>query len=239
MPVNFIKIFQDSWNFILNQKQLAIFFWVVLMIDNLVFRYLLSSVDPSTDEGGRSSIFLMFAGQVVNAMLTLWFLSVIMLISQQRQANLSEALSYAIRKIPLFLLLNFVIILPLSLAAANYIANAGGSIFTMLSVLLGVYLFIRLSLTPYSYAIENSSFSEALKLVWLNGMGRVVPLALFAVLAYLLPLIITLMLGRFPASFLTDVLVSAVSAAINIFTLVFTYRFYQLFIDKTILRKFQ
>ncbi|MGR3808106.1 hypothetical protein SAMN05660772_00839 [Pasteurella testudinis DSM 23072] len=239
MPVNFAKIFQDSWNFILNQKQMVLFFLALLVIDNLLFRSLLNSVDMQTDQGGRTFVFFTLAGQIVNSLLILWFLSMITFISNQQAAQLTTALSYAVKKTPVFLLLNFIIVLPFSLAAASYVANGGGSLLALLSVIIGCYLFIRLCLAPYSYVLENSSFSAALKLVWLNGIKRVLPLFLFTLLVYLLPLVITLQLAKIASSLPGSIIVAVISAAISIFTLVFTYRFYQLFIDKNILRKFQ
>ncbi|KGQ70185.1 hypothetical protein A1D23_05975 [Chelonobacter oris] len=238
MPVNFIKIFQDSWNFMLNQRQTVLFFLVLLIIDNLFFRYLLDSPNLQSEETSRSVLLILLASQVVNAILVLWLLSVITLISRQQQPNLVTALSYGIKKMPFYLLLNLVIVLPFSLAAASYF-NQQSSIFSLLSMLIGAYLFIRLCLAPYSYIIENSSFTEALKLVWLNGVGRVLPLFLFSLLVYLLPLLITLQLSRLAPSLLTTLGIAVISALISLFTLVFSYRFYQLFIDKTALRKFQ
>ncbi|TNH03987.1 hypothetical protein [Testudinibacter sp. TR-2022] len=240
MPVNFIKIFQDSWNFILNQRQMALFFLLLLVIDNVFFRYLLNGVDPQSEGGGSTFLMLTVAGQVVNSLLILWFLSMITFISQQKPANLSNAFTYAVKKTPIFLLLNFLIVMPFSLAAASYVATGGGSLFALPSVLIGCYLFIRLCLAPYSYVLENSTFSQALKLVWLNGSGkRILPLFLFSLLVYLIPLIITLQLAPLASSIVMTLIVAAVSASISLFTLVFTYRFYQLFIDKNILRKFQ
>ncbi len=236
MPVDFFKILQDSWNFILNQKQIVLFFLAIIVVDNLFFRYLLNSSDLQTDEGKQTFLFLTVVGQIVNSMLVLWLLSTITLISNQRKTELMTALSYAIKKLPIFLLLNFIIVLPFSIAGASYVVNAGTGITGLLSLLVGCYLFVRLCLAPYSYVLENSSFSEAVKLIWFNGKGRTVSLFIFALLTYIAPLIITLQLGQLPPSLISSLLVALISAGISIFTLVFTYRFYQLFINKNISR---
>lgn len=236
MPINFVKIFQDSWNFILNQRQIMLIFFAILSINNLFFHFLLNPVDLHNPTEQNSFLLFTIAGQLANAVLILWLLSLITLISNQQPPNLLAALSYGIKKIPIYLLLNFIIVLPFSLAATSYASLQGGSIITLLSIIVGIFLFIRLCLAPYSYVIENSSFSDALKLVWLNGVQRTLPLFIFSILVYILPLLINLQLNNLGSSVFFSLLTAIISAGISLFSLVFTYRFYQIFINKHIQR---
>ncbi|MGV6989383.1 hypothetical protein ACWA5Z_10930 [Testudinibacter sp. P80/BLE/0925] len=245
MPVNFTKIFQDSLNFLINQKPLLITVMALFVINNLATQLILSSLQPPiavlNDAEYRingTSLMLTIAAHIISLLLVLWLLNLIIQISKGQAANFATALNLSLGKIIPFVVLNIISVLPISLGITSFSAPNVG-IIALLSFCVGGYLFLRLFLAQFAYIIENGTIGEALKLVWLNSGKRVFPLFLLVLATYILPLLVSLQLANLGNSLFVIFLSSIITAAISIFTVVFTYRFYQLFIDKNILRKFQ
>ncbi|MBE2898173.1 hypothetical protein KRX11_01660 [Pasteurellaceae bacterium TAE3-ERU1] len=231
--MNFTAIIQDCVNFMRNQKQMTLFFIVLQAIIAFTLRAL--PLDPLVNESNQlnpTQAIIAVAGQVAVLVVTLWLLNAIMQVSRTHHINYAGALAASLKQLLPFLLLNLFVVLPLTLAILSLITGAGG-ILGLVAILLGGFMFVRLSLAPYAYVIDNLALNTAMKRVWQQGTGRMLSLFLFTVIAYILPSAVNVQLARLGDGLAMDVISTLVSSTIAVFSLIFTYRFYHQFMQRS------
>ncbi|MBE2895297.1 hypothetical protein HPC38_00155 [Pasteurellaceae bacterium HPA106] len=231
--MNFTAIIQDCVNFMRNQKQMTLFFIVLQAIIAFTLRAL--PLDPLVNETNQintTQALIAVGGQIAVLVVTLWLLNAIMQVSRTHQIHYASALSNSLKQLLPFLLLNFFVVLPFTLAILSLLTGSGG-ILGLVAILLGGFMFVRLSLAPYAYVIDRTSINAAMKKVWQQGTGRMFALFLFTIIAYIFPSAVNLQLARLGDSALVEVLTTLISSTIAVFSLIFTYRFYQQFMQRS------
>ena len=97
------------------------------------------------------------------------------------------------------------------------------------SMVFGLFFFVRLCLSPVHYIASNQSIGQTALQVWRAGVKRNGILIIYALITYLLlPLLVNSVGAILGTSFLS-VIFGILVALFQIFILVFTYRFYSLF----------
>lgn len=240
MSFNFLKILSESFNFLLNKKGLALFFIVAFTIVALAFQYLSLNFLPADAElvltdmnSATQSIILTIAAitiaaQLVSSLLTVWFLSNISLASQQQKSDLGASFVFALRHFIGFLLVSIIMVFPLSLAIGALTAGNAG-IIGILSLLVSLYIFIRLCLVPYAYILEDNGLWNAIKLVWSSSLKKFLLLFIYALISYLLPMILSNYLGKITTSSSVLIVTTIINAVISTYIVVFNYRFYSVY----------
>lgn len=240
MSINFANITLDCINFIRNQTKFVLFFVTLLVIDTLILHQMMQRLKVQADmTQGPSISFLLFsmAGQLITLVISLWLLHTVIMISQHQKADLSQTLIVSLKKLPLFLLLNIISVIPFALAVASTLASGGkASILGITALFVGGYMFLRFCLAPYAYAIDNYKFNQSLQFSWANANGRMFTLFLFVLITFITPSLISFKLSQWNSGLISDIIFASVNGFINVFVLIYTYRFYQLFIDRNRLR---
>lgn len=96
-------------------------------------------------------------------------------------------------------------------------------------MVFGLFFFVRLCLSPVHYIASNQSIGQSVLQVWRAGVKRNGILIIYALITYLLlPLLVNSVGAILGTSFLS-VIFGILVALFQLFILVFTYRFYSLF----------
>ena len=96
-------------------------------------------------------------------------------------------------------------------------------------MVFGLFFFVRLCLSPVHYIASNQSIGQSALQVWRAGVKRNGVLIIYALITYLLlPLLVNSIGAILGTSFLS-VIFGILVALFQMFILVFTYRFYSLF----------
>lgn len=249
MQMNFTQIFQDSINFVRNQQKTFITYSLLLFVtllicwglDNLFNQALFSNnVSPQQAitviaEHWQEYLAIYLVKQLLLILVSTAGLAAVYLISIGKPADPASAFSLAARRVIGVLLLDIVITLPFSLGIASMYTigttNSPIPFFALLMFCFGVFLFIRLNLASLHYVVSNDGILASLQKVWMAGIGNNWQLVIYALCIYLvLPLLgmpLTLVSGN-----LGQVLSALAGGIINIFGVVFSYRFYSLFIKE-------
>lgn len=252
MPINFTKIFQDSWNFIQNQRQITLTFLSAFFISNVVISILLeatAATDPIPQGNEELSQVLGISAatpstaisiliyQFLYVLLSSWCLVSIHNISQKGTFSLAYNLSHAMKRVVGVLLINIILLLPIIIGVSEIffsliITKQQSSIFSLLSLAFGVYLFIRFCLASVHYLIANTTIGQAFQITWRASTKRVAPLFLYClILHFLLPLLMR-HLSALGINLVLELVIELITAFLIVFSLVFTYRFYTIFMQK-------
>ncbi|PJG83407.1 hypothetical protein [Caviibacterium pharyngocola] len=255
MPINFTQIFQDSLNFMRNQRTItaqfiAIFFAVSLAINFLVTKQISPQIETAlnqaTDPAAAELLanvavsddiaVLGFAQLFLTFFISAWGILTFHQLSERRTPALGDTLLRTFKRLPGLIFLNLITVFPMIIGVIEiFVAmfnKTSPSIFSLFAITLGIFVFIRLNLTTVHYLVRPVGVSETIKTVWLSGFKRTAVLFIYTLLIYFaLPLLVR-NLAAFGGNMPFDVLIALISAVINIFSLIFTYRFYSLFIQK-------
>ncbi|UDW84763.1 hypothetical protein K7G91_001057 [Pasteurella canis] len=252
MPINFTKIFQDSWNFIQNQRQFTLTFIVAFFLSNL-FITLMLNLFPTTEITTNSSdelaqvlgigtvspniAILLIAYQLLYLFIASWCLISIHQISQSQHFSLNTTITTVSKRFIGVLLINIILLMPILIGVSkiffSLIMNkTQPSNFSLLSAGLGIYLFIRFCLTSVHYLIRDVTISQALQTTWKAGIKRTAPLFLYClIIHFLLPLLIR-HISAFSINFIFEIIIDVMTSFLTVFSLIFTYRFYTIFMQK-------
>ncbi|HBO38240.1 MAG TPA: hypothetical protein DD638_06215 [Pasteurellaceae bacterium] len=256
MLVNFTQLFQDSWNFIRNQKQFVLvltgaFFFLSISM-SLINSILLAPMPIVTDmeqfkdpafteqflqaQGTKQNIFAFVLHQLIFSYLTCWGILSVHHISQRTYHSLTQMLALAFRRFPGVIALSILITLPLFLSLANLITTmtmqTSPSFFSILVPFFAIFIFIRLCLAPVSYLITEQRLSESVSFIWQTGIKRTMTLVIYCLIVYIVFQSIGQRLISLASNIPIAVITNLIIAFISSFTLVFTYRFYTMFIQK-------
>ncbi|MDG6894621.1 hypothetical protein [Volucribacter amazonae] len=253
MQINFTQIFQDSWNFMRNQRTLVISFAVFFFLLTFTSQTLLDAMLPAImqqlqnqptqisaelPENINQTAMLMtnsqvmiisLTSQIINSLLSTWALISIHQISQHNQLSLAQTLTTSLKYFLGVLVLSVLVIFPLLYGVINLFL---GSLFGLVLTLLGIYLFLRLCLSPLIYLFENHSFFSAIQFCWQQSNKRLSTLFIYCLIVYLLFSLITNQLAGFSHNIPLQIITIALHSLITVFSLVFSYRFYHLFIHQ-------
>ncbi|WP_040976118.1 hypothetical protein [Necropsobacter massiliensis] len=254
MPINFTQIFQDSWNFMRNQQKITLqfsaFFFVVAFAVNLLVSNLVPAnmtiYAPSADTADLTVVGnLMLSKEVIllgvvqvllNLFISCWGMMTFHQLSERHQLPLSHTLSMTATRFIGVFFINLIIVLPMVIGLAESLlalaSKQSPSLVSVFAITLGIFIFIRLNLATVHYLITRSSLAQTLKTIWLSGFKRTGVLFIYCLLIYFaLPLVVR-NIAALSDNMLFDIVISFIISALNVFSLIFTYRFYTLFMQK-------
>lgn len=235
MPINFPQLLQDSWNFIRNRRQFSLTAMGLLLAIQLLATFVLSNFMVSDSAVSLLPSFLIGIGNI--------FISVLLVLNindinagtfQSFFQNTSKALAKLLPAISL----NIIMVLPLSFGVSSIlfsnISGSGASIFSLPLSAIGIFVFVRLNLAIYVFLVENYRVGQAVKFMWQLAKGKMAALFAYTLLADLLPILITALVGRLGDNIGIMVLSFVISAFLSLFTTILGFRFYQTIRPKTV-----
>ncbi|WP_101776334.1 hypothetical protein [Pasteurella oralis] len=252
MPINFTKILQDSWNFIQNQRQLVLTFVLAFFISDLFINVLLGLMTPieavtnnneeltqifGMDSATPNIAILLLVHQLIYLFIATWCLLSIHQVSQNHSFSLSISITIVLKRFIGVLLINIILLAPIIIGVSEIflalvVNKTQPSIFSSLSMGLGLYLFIRFCLTSVHYITNHITISQAFQTTWQAGVKRVTPLFLYyLIIHFLLPLLMR-HISIFNINLIFETIIDGIRAFLTLFSLVFTYRFYTIFMQK-------
>ena len=228
MPINFPQLLQDSWNFIRNRRQFSLTAMGLLLAIQLLATFVLSNFMVSDSAVSLLPSFLIGIGNI--------FISVLLVLNindinagtfQSFFQNTSKALAKLLPAISL----NIIMVLPLSFGMSSIlfgnISGSGASIFSLPLSAIGIFVFVRLNLAIYVFLVENYRVGQAVKFMWQLAKGKMAALFAYTLLANLLPILITALVGHLGDNVAIMVLSFVISAFLG-------FRFYQTIRPKTV-----
>lgn len=242
MQINFTHILQDSWNFFRNQQKVMFQFVLILFIAQNVGALLSSPLNNESHISELANInieniaFSIVITQLLTSFISAWGLISIHSISQQNYQTLTKSFTLALRRflgvIVLNLLMTAPMLLGLSEAFAALLTKSSPSIISLIAMLVGIWFFVRLNLTAVHYLSTQDDIKQTIQKIWIKGSSRKNVLFIYTLLVYFLAPILVFQLTTFSNNVLFDMVIGILSAILNIFMLVITYRFYSLFIKE-------
>ena len=242
MQINFTHILQDSWNFFKNQQKIMFQFVLILFIAQNVGALLSSPLNNESHISELANInieniaFSIVITQLLTSFISAWGLISIHSISQQNYQTLTKSFTLALRRflgvIVLNLLMTAPMLLGLSEAFAALLTKSSPSIISLIAMLVGIWFFVRLNLTAVHYLSTQDDIKQTIQKIWIKGSSRKNVLFIYTLLVYFLAPILVFQLTTFSNNVLFDMVIGILSAVLNIFMLVITYRFYSLFIKE-------
>lgn len=244
MPIKFPNLLQDSWNFIRNQHTfslLAIILLSALQFVNLFLVPRIGNMDTENVEMTLSDLFPLLVMGVANIFITTLLILNIKEINRGSFKHFFQNLSAAVTKLFPVVLLNIIMVLPLSIGMASQVFGAkagnGLSMIAFPLIIGGAFLFIKLCLSVYAYLIEElNSVNEAIRFTWQLSRGRGIALVLFCVISYFVPQILMSFLSGLSGNTLGLVVNVLVSSFFSLFITVFSFRFYQAYSQNNVVR---
>ena len=235
MPINFPQLLQDSWNFIRNRRQFSLTAMGLLLAIQLLATFVLSNFMVSDSAVSLLPSFLIGIGNIfISVLLVLNINDINVGIFQSFFQNTSKALAKLLPAISLYI----IMVLPLSFGMSSIlfsnISGSGASIFSLPLSAIGIFVFVRLNLAIYVFLVENYRVGQAVKFMWQLAKGKMAALFAYTLLANLLPILITALVGRLGDNIAIMVLSFVISAFLSLFTTILGFRFYQTIRPKTV-----
>ena len=236
MPINFTQIFQDSLNFMRNQRKTVLIFVGFFVVSQLI-NALVSVPMPSLGDNPNPSqqdiidalskveptalIGSFLFQQLLMSFIATFGIATIHHISQQNENPINQGLMLTLRRFLGVVVLDIFMSLPLLFGLADvmssFLSKNALSPLAFVSMVFGLFFFVRLCLSPVHY------------IVWRTGIKRNGVLIIYALLTYLLLPLVVNTIGAILGSSFLSALVGILAALFQMFILVFTYRFYSLF----------
>lgn len=249
MNINFTQIFQDCWNFMRNQKKITQQFIFFFFISSLIFYFLLTAVVPMPEisqangqnlplPNNISAEFLVIgvAQQLVSLFISSWGILTFHRISIQQQNPLNQSAVLTLQRFAGVVAISVIGFIPLMIGVVEslfaILQGQSPSILSLVAMLLGFFIFVRLSLASTEYLIQPVSIMQALKNSWLSGVKRAAPLFIYCLLIYVVLPFVVRRISSLSDNLVFDVVMLFLSAVVGVFSLLFTYRFYTLFMRK-------
>lgn len=237
MPIRFPQLLQDSWNFMRNHTQFSLFGFLLLLLLQLGMGYFAYQMpDPSQNLENQETLqqvaLSQFLPTIIAAVITV-FVNVLLILNIKAIVTGSYShfftnLGLAVKYFFPALWLNIIMVLPVSIGVAGTLSGTGS--FLVLPLFVGaMFIFIRLCLVVFAYIIEQpqKNTSESLRAMWQLGRGKMGLLILFCLLSYLFPGGVNLLLLKILPETATVIISPIFSSAINLYLIIFGFRFYQ------------
>ncbi|WGE83918.1 hypothetical protein [Actinobacillus equuli] len=240
MPIKFPDLLQDSWNFIRNQRTFSLYAMLLFCILQLASLFLVPRAGNNVDAQAQSATMtladlfpLLFMG-VANIFITTLLILNIKAINNANFSHFFQNLSTTLTKLFPVILLNIIMVLPLSVGMAFQVfgaqAGSGLDLLAFPLIISGAFLFIKLCLSVYAYLVEDlQNVAETIRFTWQLSRGKGIALVLFCVIAYFVPQILMSFLSGLGANVTGLVLTVVISSFFSLFITVFSFRFYQVY----------
>ena len=248
MQINFTQIFQDSLNFMRNQRKTVLIFVGIFVVSQLISA-LVSVPMPSLGDNPNPSqqdiidalskveptalIGSFLFQQLLMSFIATFGIATIHHISQQNQNPINQGLMLTLRRFLGVVVLDIFMSLPLLFGLADVMSSSLSkdelSPLAFVSMVFGLFFFVRLCLSPVHYIASNQSIGQTALQVWRAGIKRNGVLITYALITYLLLPLLANSIGITLGTSFLSVIFGILVALFQIFILVFTYRFYSLF----------
>lgn len=244
MPINFTQLFQDSWNFVRNKQKIILIFSLVFFLFQLCSSLILPHfattdvmVALETNAVPNQDILLVVVFlQFVSFLLTSWYLVAIHQIAQGEPFDMAKSFVFFMPRLFGLILITFIVLFPMVVGIADvlfaFLHLAKPTIISLIAFILGIYVYVRFCLADVHYLLSGSSINQTLKTVWLSGFKRTSVLFIYCLLMnVVLPLFLRT-LSKLSNNILLELIILGITAFVTLFSLVFTYRFYSVFMQK-------
>ena len=228
MPINFPQLLQDSWNFIRNRRQFSLTAIGLLLAIQLLATFVLANLMASNSTASLLPSLLIGIGNI--------FISVLLVLNindinsgtfQSFFQNTGKALTKLLPAILLYIIMGLPLSFGMSSILFGNISGSGANIFSLPLLAIGIFVFVRLNLSTYVFLVENYRVGQAVKFMWQLAKGKMAALFAYTLLANLLPILITALVGRLGDNVAIMVLSFMISAFLSLFTTILGFRFYQ------------
>lgn len=246
MPIKFLDLFQDTWNFVRNRPQFAVSATLLLAVLQLVISQLMPPLQVASEQVNKTpeQIAELLAAQMppmVVSTLVLMFVNVLLVLNVKSINNgeyrhFFQHMSEALQRFLIAALFTFIQMLPLSFGATFMLSlGSEGTLIALPLMITGLYVFVKLNLVIYAYLIEpKQPLMQTLKFTWGMSRGKMLPLVLFSALIFIIPnLLGNLVSGvNLAVGGGVGMVISQISNAfINLLLVIFSFRFYQVYRD--------
>lgn len=235
MPVNFLQLFQESWNFMRNQANFTLVGLALLIGLQVANLFILPPITPENLAGNtpESVLTLNLPSLVVPALIDVFVTILLILnikaINQGNYRHFFQPLSAAFKALLPVVAMSMLMALPISIGVSSGVLATQMPSLGIISLPLlvsGCYIFVKFCLLAYVYLLEEpqKSLGETIKFTWQLSRGKMLTLILFCIVVYLLPSLIAnqiAQLGALPARVL--------SAFFSLYFVIFSFRFYQIY----------
>lgn len=248
--LNFTQIFQDSWHFVQNQKRTVLFLFGIQFLCSILLGLVGSEILTPTSSLDNPSgmlaqlnndnfLFFFLVREIIFLFLANWSLMIIHHISQQQMLSYSQSAVQTGKNFGGVVILNILIVFPILVGVYFALSSVligqlseSSAMGALLLMAVGVVIYIRLNLVPLHYLILSQPLSTTLRKIWQAGKGRNLELLIYAFLIYVAQPMVAQQLAKLSVNFAFNLASLAITTALNVFLLIFTYRFYTLFIQK-------
>lgn len=244
MPINFFQLLQDSWNFMRNQKTFTLYAISLLMAFQAIALLGVSSLlklQADFMTGGEkpdlSMVLSRLTPSIMTAVINLLIMVLIILnikaINAGHYQNFFQNMGKAVAKLFPVALLYILMLFPLSFGVSSIQLGAMGEapILALPLLVMGIFVYIKLCLSIYTYLVEETEVFQAVKLTWEFTRGKILIILGYCLISSVIPQIITSLITRAVGS-VNEILAIALSlfiaAIFSIFTTILGFRFYQI-----------
>lgn len=236
MAINFTLLFKESWNFVRNQRQFFMTFVLIFVGVTWLLTFIAPEQPRAMVSDNVADDISMLVQKIVPFFISAWGLVAIHHISQGKNLNLQTTAIQTLRRFLGFFLLSMLCLLPLGLGILNgvysIVQNQPPSFFAMVLIIMGIFVFVRFCLAPIAYLMEDCHLKNALPHMLKLTQRRGSTLFLYCLITHFCFPLLIFQLTLFVMNTVSLLLVFIVSAIINTFSLVLTYRFYTIFIQQ-------
>ncbi len=250
MPINFTQLFKDSWHFLQNERKFAFIFLSLFVLASAGFGLLqqaifpvLENVDSLTEEQQMDVLlqqssdltFLWFtlAKGLATVFIVYWGTLTVHHISQRQSPRLAHMAGLTFSRLIGIILLTVLCFLPFFIGAigtiAGVLSQSSLSFVSLFLMVSGIFILIRLCLAPVRYLVANETLKSAVQNSLNSAKGRASVLFFYCTISYLFFPLIGFQLALLAQNFLLTVIALIIMSLINVFSIVFTYRFYSVF----------
>lgn len=246
MSINFLSLFQDTWNFVRNRPNFVFYAVCCLTALQLAIAQVfprpslnLSQVDsPET----MNVIAHMLVPSLLSLLVVVWVNVLVILniksINRGENAPFFHHLGASFQRFLGVVCLSFVQFLPLSFGVSFFflLASDQAGLIAIPLLITGLYVFIKLNLVIYIYLVDEPSrtLGNTLKQCWIMSRGKMLPLILFCALIYIIPLLLSGVVNAIHLALggaVGEIIAQLLGALINLLMTLFSFRFYQVYRD--------
>ncbi|OBW93232.1 hypothetical protein QV01_02500 [Gallibacterium genomosp. 3] len=240
MSINFVRILQESSYFVRNRYPIVVTFTVLYALNTLIFQLImeanggLEQLQTTPNSISSSVIFASFFNLIFSVILNIWFILTIDQVSTNRIGDIFSCIPTVLQKLIGFIGYNCLLILalmPFIMGISIGAVSGGISLFIggVVCLLVSGYLLTRIALLPYAYLLEPGRKGLRALYQLVNYRQQYKVMVVYLLLVYLVPILFSnLLVGLLGANLL--VLSTLITSFINLFSLIFAYRFYRIFI---------
>ncbi len=230
MPINFLQLLQDSWNFMRNQRQFSAFAIGMTLIIQFAMSNITFPISDITniDLSGVAlpSILIGLANTFLTAL-------IILNISAINNGSFKHFFSHTSTVLSAFLgliALSIIGVLPLSIGAVLVISQPDNPVFAIPFMVLGFYFIVKFYLIFYVYLIEKprKSIKDTVVFTFQLTKQKTLPLILLILLASFVPSTLMSVIEKITMD-ISFIIPLVVGSFFNVFATVLTFRFYQLY----------